>query len=52
MSQQGVGAAHMASSHVEHDSSDIGPETHKEDKSKGSKSHFPTKKQNVGPSKR
>ena len=38
----------MASSHIEQDSSDIGPELHKESRSTGSKSNFPNKKK-VGP---
>ena len=40
----GVGAAHVASSHVEHDSSAIGPELNKESKDSRSKSNFPNKK--------
>ena len=48
--KKGVGAAHMASSHVEHDSSDIGPESYKKSNTSGSKSNFPNKKK-VGPPK-
>ena len=44
MSKKGVGAAHMASSHVEHDGSDIGPESYKKSNTSGSKSNFPNKK--------
>ena len=40
----GVGAAHVASSHMEHDSSAIGPESNKESKDSRSKSNFPNKK--------
>ena len=48
--KKGVGAAHVASSHVEHDDSDIGPESYKKSNTSGSKSNFPNKKK-VGPPK-
>ena len=40
----GVGAAHVVSSHVEHDGSAIGPESNKESKDSRSKSNFSNKK--------
>ena len=48
--KKGVGAAHVASSHVEHDGSDIGPESYKKSNTSGFKSNFPNKKK-VGPPK-
>ena len=46
--KSGVGAAHVASSHVEHSDPDIDPDSNKGRGDKGSKSNFPKKKK-VGP---
>ena len=47
--KRGVGAAHMASSRVEHDSSDIGPDAQENKRDTGSKSNFPNKKKARSP---
>ena len=48
--KSGVGAAHVASSHIEQENSAIDSESDRESKSTGSKSNFPSKKK-VGPPK-